>query len=312
MLAPLSFDTLMTLSDADLIGLGVAATGSRGKMLREIEANKQEHLQPVHEMENDVAQEKEQSPISTAPKKFTSSPSSSTSGSKCSKSEYFGYYIGDPAGDAPLHKVTKDRLEDVTLPPPPTITLSAPAHKTTFTVEAAGISAPGKNSLSAPAEKTVFSAEEIKPVSPPGSPKKIALCTQEVEPASSSKSPSKIAFSTEEIKPASAPKSLKKNHKSLKVKINGAEFELEKDAKRPLSPFTSGGRLRRLLSPRPPPPSAPAKITAFGPTIDDEVGEMLTEMESGSKPKIQMKRTTRAERRGGMISRILKKRLGRA
>jgi hypothetical protein len=95
----------------------------------------------------------------------------------------------------------------------------------------------------------------------------------------------------------------------LKVQINGAEFELEKETKRPLSPFTSGGMLRRLLSPAP--PSAPARITEFGPTVDDEVEGMLAEMESGGKGKTCVTQTTRKERGGGMLRRILGKRIGR-
>lgn len=314
-LAPLSFGTLITLSDADLVGLGVAAKGSRGKLIREIEAYKQEHPQPVGGVDNDVVTAKEKSSTSPGRKTSPRSPSSMTS-SQSSKSEYIGYFIGNPSGDAPLQIITKDSLENLAQPTPPTITLSAPAHKTTFTTEDAGLCALSTISLSAPAEKVVFSDEETKPALSTGSPKKTVLSNEEIKPAPSAcKSPSQTALTSEELKPALAAKSPKKNHKSLKVEINGAEFELEKDAKRPLSPFTSAGRLRQLLSPRHPTPSAPAKITAFGPTINDEVGGKTTKMDSGSKPKgqpkIELKRTTRAERGGGILSRILKKRLGR-
>lgn len=97
--------------------------------------------------------------------------------------------------------------------------------------------------------------------------------------------------------------------KSLKIEISGATFDLEKrEHKGPLSPFTSAGMRRGRL-----PSSAPANITAFGPCLDGDVGAMMAEMESGgreSRSKIQCRRTTRAERGGGMLSRILARRFG--
>lgn len=62
----------------------------------------------------------------------------------------------------------------------------------------------------------------------------------------------------------------------------------------------------------PPPSSAPACMTSFGPTINEEMGQKLTETESGGKAKIELKRTTRAERGGGILFKILGRRLGRA
>lgn len=99
--------------------------------------------------------------------------------------------------------------------------------------------------------------------------------------------------------------------KSLKIEINGAVFDLEKkDSKGPLSPFTSGGMLRRRLLSQAP-SSAPANITAFGPTIEDEVNEIVAGIESGGKGKSCMRRTTRKERGGGILSRMLGKRISR-
>jgi hypothetical protein len=97
--------------------------------------------------------------------------------------------------------------------------------------------------------------------------------------------------------------------KSLKIEINGATFDLgKKEHRGPLSPFTSGGMRRGRF-----PSSAPANITAFGPFLDGDVGAMMAEMESGgsrSRRKIECRRTTRAERGGGMLSRILARRCG--
>jgi SAM domain (Sterile alpha motif) len=97
--------------------------------------------------------------------------------------------------------------------------------------------------------------------------------------------------------------------KSLKIEINDAVFDLAKnDRKGPLSPFTSGGMRRCRL-----PSSAPANTTAFAPFLEGDVGEMMAEMESGdggSRRKVEYRRSTRAERGGGMLSRILGKRFG--
>jgi hypothetical protein len=268
----MSFNALMTLSDDDLAGLGVEAKGARAKLIRELGAYNQQHTKRVKDAEEDAVQSDENSSRSPRKESVVSSSPSSTGSPYSSKSEYVGYCLGNPGNDAPLRIVTKDNTEQIALPTPPKTTLSAPPQKTIFRIENPALPAPSKTTLSAPAEKTTFSTEEIKTTPPTKSPKK--------------------------------------SRKSLKVQINGAEFELEKDNKRPLSPFTSAGMLRRLLSPTP--PSAPAAITAFGQTIDDEVGGMLAEMESGGEARISMQRTTRTERSGGILGRILKKRIRRA
>ncbi len=205
-LATLSFDTLVTLSDDDLARLGVAAKGSRAKLVRELEAYHHQHYKQSGNTAQEDGEEKESA--------------------------------------------------------------------------------------------TFNSAEEAA---------RSCVMKPEKEKANASVSPEPEAALS------SFPKSSKKARPSLTVQINGVQFDLEKEKKkRPLSPFTPGGRLRRLLSPQP--PSAPARITAFGPTIDDEVNEMLAEMESGGQTnngRVDSRRTTRAERGGGLLSRILGKRISR-
>jgi hypothetical protein len=130
--------------------------------------------------------------------------------------------------------------------------------------------------------------------------------------------PQEVAFTAEEIEPIPAQKSPKKPRPSLKVQISGVDFELEKDAKQSLSPFTAGDMLRRVVGPAP--PSAPPNITAFGPTVDDDVNAMIEEMEASlrkkkkekqrKKKKVSLERTTREERSGGMLSKILGRRTG--
>ena len=90
--------------------------------------------------------------------------------------------------------------------------------------------------------------------------------------------------------------------KKLTVNINGAEFNLE-PKKRPLSPFTSGGMLRKLTGGIP--PSAPAAVTEFGPTLEDEVQE---KMKAEQKP-VDLARTTRAERGGKSLMGFLGRRI---
>lgn len=276
-LAHLSFEALVTLSDNDLIGLGVHATGARGKLLSELASYKQHHIDHIGVADYENPKETETKSGGAMSEAAIRSPSTSTTSSKASKTQYLGYCLGNPETNRSLHIVTKDCVESPTLPTPPGITLSAPPKQTIFTIENSPLSPPSESRSSAPAHKTNFSTEEIKPVSP--------------------------------APPISTIKSHKKPRKSLKVEIHGTEFELEKEASRPMSPFTSGGMLRRILGP--PPPSAPARITEFGPTVNDEIGGMLAEMEAGVKSKPALARTTRAERGGGMLKRILGKRIGR-
>jgi hypothetical protein len=107
-----------------------------------------------------------------------------------------------------------------------------------------------------------------------------------------------------------SPKKLQK--KPLTLKIDGADFELEKRKRRTLSPFTYTGALRRMISPTP--PSAPAAATEFGPTVAEEVEAQLTrekERRKLDKAQVAKASTTRAERGGKMLLGFLEKRIGR-
>jgi hypothetical protein len=108
-----------------------------------------------------------------------------------------------------------------------------------------------------------------------------------------------------------SPRKLQK--KSLTLKIDGADFKLERKKSRPLSPFNSAGVLRRMMSPTP--PSAPAAVTEFGPSVAEEVEDQLAREKEFRKPeKAQPMNvgTTRAERGGKVLLRFLERRIGRA
>jgi hypothetical protein len=125
-----------------------------------------------------------------------------------------------------------------------------------------------------------------------------------VPTVSPSPSPTKIMSSM-------SPRRLFK--KKLTVNIGGAEFNLERK-KRPLSPFTSGGMLRKLVPATP--PSAPPTLTHFGPTVRDEV-QKLEERYGTTKGEVSgdrehpepVKRTTRAERGGRQLMSFLNRRV---
>ena len=116
------------------------------------------------------------------------------------------------------------------------------------------------------------------------------------------------------LKVKASAKKLQK--KSLILNLEGADFDLErkKPPRRPLSPFTSGGALRRILSPVP--PSAPPAVTEFGPNISEEIEERASSERSESKMEAgggeRPVRTSRAERGGQMLLSFLAKRMGRA
>lgn len=106
--------------------------------------------------------------------------------------------------------------------------------------------------------------------------------------------------------PQSPPQSPRRRlKKKLTVNISGAEFDLE-PKKRPLSPFTSSGMLRKLTGGAP--PSAPAAVTEFGPTLDEEVQE---KMKAEHKPA-KLIATTRTERGGKSLMGFLGRRIGSA
>jgi hypothetical protein len=104
----------------------------------------------------------------------------------------------------------------------------------------------------------------------------------------------------------------KHQKKSLTLKIDGSDIELEKRKRRTLSPLTNTEALRRMFSPTP--PSAPAAATEFGPTIAEEVEAQLAREEERrklDKAQVAKASTTRAERGGKMLLGFLEKRIGR-
>ncbi|EXJ85571.1 hypothetical protein A1O1_05936 [Capronia coronata CBS 617.96] len=94
--------------------------------------------------------------------------------------------------------------------------------------------------------------------------------------------------------------------KKLTVNISGAEFDVERK-KRPLSPFTSSGLLRKACIL---PQTAPAAVTEFGPTVEDEVREEMNKTRSDVEAK-EVSRTTRAERGGSKLMGFLGRRINR-
>lgn len=112
----------------------------------------------------------------------------------------------------------------------------------------------------------------------------------------------------------------KRNKLNLTLTLNGTTFDLERKRNRPLSPFTSGGFLRRLVS-TPEPQSAPATVTNIQPTAQNETIEKMKQLnlsESGprqkpqsTKSKVVVERTTRAQRNGHFLIGFLGRRIDR-
>ncbi|OAL28428.1 hypothetical protein AYO22_02882 [Fonsecaea multimorphosa] len=94
--------------------------------------------------------------------------------------------------------------------------------------------------------------------------------------------------------------------KKLTVNINGANFDVDRK-RRPLSPFTSGGMLRKASVPQ----TAPASVTEFGPTVDEEVRPRLQKTRPGTdaKPERCGFRTTSEERGGKRLMGFLGRRI---
>jgi hypothetical protein len=116
-------------------------------------------------------------------------------------------------------------------------------------------------------------------------------------------SPRKIMNTSPPKSPSQSPR--RRLKKKLTVNINGAEFNLE-PKRRPLSPFTRGGMLRKLTGGLP--PSAPAALTEFGPTLDEEIQEMS---KTAQKAEV-LQRTTRTERGGNTMLSFLGRRFASA
>jgi hypothetical protein len=108
-----------------------------------------------------------------------------------------------------------------------------------------------------------------------------------------------------------SPKKLHK--KSLTLKIDGADFEMERKKRRPLSPFDSVGALRRIMSPSP--LSAPATVTEFRLTVAEEVHTQLAREKGCRKlEKLQVTNVgpAQVERGGKTLLGFLEKKIGRA
>lgn len=106
------------------------------------------------------------------------------------------------------------------------------------------------------------------------------------------------------LSPTRSPKSARHRlKKKLTVKINGADFDIE-TKKRPLSPFTSTGVLRKML-----PQTAPATVTEFGPTVEDEIRAQIDTAKSDIAVKQTVRKTTSAERGGKKLMGFLGRRL---
>jgi len=112
----------------------------------------------------------------------------------------------------------------------------------------------------------------------------------------------------------------KRNKLNLTLTLNGATFDLERKRTRPLSPFTSGGFLRRLVS-TPEPLSAPATVTNIQPTFGEVAADRMKEMKLADSARSQQKahsskakvveRTTRAQRNGHFLIGFLGRRIDR-
>ncbi len=108
-----------------------------------------------------------------------------------------------------------------------------------------------------------------------------------------------------------SPRKLHK--KDLKLHIDTPKSVLEKKKRRPMSPFTSGGKPRWTHSPVP--PSAPAAVTEFGPTVAEEVEAQIAKEKAErqlQRPPVPKVSTTRAERGGQILLGFLGRRFGRS
>ncbi|KAK4943568.1 hypothetical protein LTR10_016862 [Elasticomyces elasticus] len=149
--------------------------------------------------------------------------------------------------------------------------------------------------------KTKDSIEDLQS-SVPRSPK---------SPRSPNKLVKKVEDETEDIEPElpvsptrSPGRTRQRLKKKLTVNIDGADFDVER-RKPALSPFTNGGVLRKAG-----PLTAPASVTEFGPTIEEEVRAAMKI--SGSVATVDNEkvtdRTTSVERGGKRLMGFLGRR----
>jgi hypothetical protein len=110
------------------------------------------------------------------------------------------------------------------------------------------------------------------------------------------KSPRGMTLDTNELPPSptKSPLTRKGLRRNLTLNIEGADFDLEKK-RRALSPFTSGGLLRKasLLQ------TAPAAVTEFGPSVEDEVRAGLEEGKGEHRKSNKSKCWSTSSERGG-------------
>ncbi|KAK7894900.1 hypothetical protein LTR67_005639 [Exophiala xenobiotica] len=109
------------------------------------------------------------------------------------------------------------------------------------------------------------------------------------------------------LSPTKSPRDARRRlKKKLTVNIDGADFDIERK-KRPLSPFTSGGVLRKAV-----PQTAPATVTEFGPTVEEEVRASINTNKSEAviKPDKIIEKTTSTERGGKRLMGFLGRRIG--
>lgn len=121
------------------------------------------------------------------------------------------------------------------------------------------------------------------------------------------KSPRRILLDATEPPPSPTRSPLARRGlgRKLTLTIDNTNFDLDKK-KRPLSPFTGGGLLRKVSFPQ----TAPASVTEFGPSVDDEVraGLQGKEAEEGRFPKAKYWSTS-GERGGKSLMGFLGRRM---
>lgn len=108
--------------------------------------------------------------------------------------------------------------------------------------------------------------------------------------------------------PLLAKRALRKN---LTINIANSNFNIE-NPRRPLSPFTRGGFLRSHIQ-SPMPPSAPAALKLYGPSIDEDAEARRNLERLTFKMRRQgTQRTTREQRNGKSLLAVLGRRIARA
>ena len=224
--------------------------------------------------------------------------------SDLSSPDWYRSSSGQPAGESQLSPVTEESMTspDVRLDAPTKISpdrqqaLGEKNEETGKMIEEdasrqpAGLIVPksSKDSLSIKIRDSIEDLQSPVPRSPRSTARRgrsPGKATTDIPP-----SPTRPI----KVSPAKSPLKLRKKQKqkeSMIINLGGADFDLIKH-RRPLSPFTAGGFLRRRGGDKnsptieiqdeiklggdnePEPPSAPAALTEFGPSIWEEVAEL--------------------------------------